>query len=491
MMPYFWARQNFRQPEERAIGFAYTFMGIRIQCAQCHKHPFDQWTKQDFEAFTGFFTGVVSGNNPATRDDVAKLAEEAGVKGTRGNEFRRSAAQLLRDGKVVPFPEVYVDSRRSGNRRRNNNTPAPSSTAKLLGGDEIDLSKHEDAREPLMAWLRSDDNPFFAKAFVNRVWANYFNRGIVEPPDDLSLANPPSNKPLLDYLTQGFIDHNYDMKWLHREIANSRTYQLSWVPNPTNRLDDVNFSRAVPRRLAAEVAVDALDQATSSDKRIAELQEDLDGRSILVAGAGRRRNANSYSLQIFGRSIRDTNCDCDRSSEPSLLQTVFLQNDNDVNQMLTRRDGWVAQVAGGPARSTEPQAEERGGVDAEQIERVLERLKQRLKVAKEQDNTRAIEQVKQQIDRVKTELDRRAKRESKNEAKPEPSKVQPRVALKPVTDSPEGIVRSAYLRTLSRVPSDEEMKRSVAFLSEADDPASGAQGLLWALINTKEFIVNH
>ena len=96
-----------------------------------------------------------------------------------------------------------------------------------------------------MDWLRSKNNRFFARAFVNRVWANYFNVGIVNPPDDLSLANPPSNAELLDYLANGFVKHNYDMKWLHREIANSRTYQLSWRPNATNRLDQRNFSHAV------------------------------------------------------------------------------------------------------------------------------------------------------------------------------------------------------------------------------------------------------
>jgi hypothetical protein len=106
-----------------------------------------------------------------------------------------------------------------------------------------------------MDWLRSPDNPLFAKAFVNRVWANYFNVGIVQPADDMNLANPPVNAPLLDYLAKGFIEHEFDMKWLHREILNSRTYQLSWIPNSTNRHEERNFARAVPRRLPAEIAV--------------------------------------------------------------------------------------------------------------------------------------------------------------------------------------------------------------------------------------------
>ena len=126
-------------------------------------------------------------------------------------------------------------------------TPAPP-TAKLLAGPVVDLTKYEDVRQPLMDWLRSPENPLFANAFVNRVWANYFNVGIVQPSDDMNLANPPVNAPCWIILPKGFIEQKFDMKWLHREILNSRTYQLSWIPNSTNRLDERNFSRAVPRR---------------------------------------------------------------------------------------------------------------------------------------------------------------------------------------------------------------------------------------------------
>src|SRR5205807_8702710 len=114
-------------------------------------------------------------------------------------------------------------------------------SARLLGDDQVQPQFDNDPREHLVKWLLRPDNPYFARAFVNRVWAGYFSAGIIEPPDDLSLANPPSNAALLDYLTKGFIEHGYDMKWLHREIATSRTYQLSWQPNETNRLDLRNF----------------------------------------------------------------------------------------------------------------------------------------------------------------------------------------------------------------------------------------------------------
>src|SRR5262249_6378929 len=147
-------------------------------------------------------------------------------------------------------------------------------TPKLLGGEEVLASRYDDPRQPLMDWLRQDDNPYFARAFVNRVWAGYFNVGLIDPPDDLNLANPPSNPALLDYLAQGFVQSGYDMKWLHRTIATSQTYQRGWQPNDTNRHDERNVSHSVVRRLPAEVAYDALVHATASDEALRALARD-------------------------------------------------------------------------------------------------------------------------------------------------------------------------------------------------------------------------
>jgi hypothetical protein len=480
-MPYFWARTNFRQPEDRAIGFAYTFLGIRIQCAQCHKHPFDQWSKKDFDAFKNFFTGVQLAQNgprdPATREEYEKIMKELGVDASlRNNELRNKLYAMLAEGKTIPFPDIAVTPPRQAPARGNNNNrrnqPVAAATAAVLGGEQIDAKGLDDIRKPLMDWLRQKDNPYFARAIVNRVWASYFNVGIVEPPDDMSLANPPSNKPLLDYLSAQFIEHGYDLKWLHREILNSRTYQLSWQPNETNAQDERNFARSVPRRLPAEVAVDALAMAIGSDEKAAGYLTSISGRAISIPGSSARVNAGGnardagFALQVFGRSIRESNCDCDRSMDASLLQTVYLQNDSSVLQALEGgRDSWIGQLTKAPQQA-------RDGDDAS---REIDRITQRIKRARERKDA-------DQVQRLQAQLAELEKASGKAAAEAEASSL----AL-PETE----MIRQAYLRTLSRNPTPEEMDRCVAFLADSESPAAGAKGLLWTLINTKEFIVNH
>jgi hypothetical protein len=472
-LPHYWGRVGFRTADERAIGFAYTFLGIRIQCAQCHKHPFDQWSKADFDAFKNFFGrinivpyGAIDKDGQA---DYDKILKELGLENTslRGNQLRNELERKLREGKTVPFPEIAPTQARGGRNQA-------SATARVLGGEEVDLAKLDDARQPVMDWLRSKDNPYFAKAFVNRVWANYFNVGIVDPPDNLSLGNPPSNKALLEYLAQGFIDHGFDMRWLHREITSSRTYQLSWQTNETNAKDERNFARAVPRRLPAEVAVDAVQMAVASDERARTFATELKGRAIAVAGASARANqgANAretgFALQVFGRSIRESNCDCDRSMEASLLQTVFLQNDSTVLQALDGGSGsWIGQIT-----KAEPKPSAgRGSGQRAAIAQMKERLAQMLEKGNEQ-----------QAKRLEARI---AELEKAQTVEPQ---ADPAISL---ALDPHTLVRQAYLRTLSRLPNPDELGRCLAYLDEAESPAAGAKGLLWTLINTKEFIVNH
>jgi hypothetical protein len=433
-LPYFWSRSNFQTAEQRALGFAYTFLGVRIQCAQCHKHPFDEWTKDDFARFQNFFARVRHGEAPGTKDAAAGLLEELGLNPkARGGNVAKDLAKLVREGHVVPYRETYVveppkpkgekpsDDRAKDRERKKNDRRVVGRTATVLGGDEFAIDDLADPRRVLMDWMRDDDNPYFAKAIVNRVWAAYFNVGIVEPPDDLSLANPPSNAPLLDHLANEFRRRGYDLKWLHREIATSRTYQSGWRPNDTNRLDERNFSRAVPRRIPAEAVLDAIRVATAGEGELAALAASS-GRGAagepVAAGWGK---TGQYALTVFGRSSRESNCDCDRSMEPSLLQTVFLRNDRDMLAQIDRKGGWVDELARLHGTTGKKEA---AAADLEASE----------------------------------------------------------VAA---------IVRQAYLRTLSRPPHEPEAERAAAHFGEAGTVREAARDLMWALLNTKEFLVNH
>ncbi|HXG12828.1 MAG TPA: DUF1549 domain-containing protein [Gemmataceae bacterium] len=408
-MPYYWTRRALGRPEERALAFAHSFLGVSLQCAQCHKHPYDQWTKQDFDQFTAFFNNIRYG--AGNRDQIQAMKRDLGLAGLDedSGQYKRKFVELLAEGKVLPFKELTVPQggARKGSAARANPRLGRVITPKLLGGEEVIDADYADPRQPLMDWVRQEDNPYFARAFVNRVWASYFNVGLIDPPDDLNLANPPSNPALLDYLARGFIASGYDMKWLHRQITTSRTYQLSWRPNETNEHDERNYSRAVLRRLPAEVASDAVVLATASDDALKRLHADPAGtRAIGVASCFSPRDGSNYAVMLFGKPPRSINCDCERSNEPSLLQTVYLRNDQEILKLLDRKDGWLQQVARSRLRD------------------------------------------------------------------------------------PDELVRQAYLRTLSRPPDEREAAIARKHLADAGDTSAGLRDLLWALINTKEFIVN-
>lgn len=494
-LTHYWIRREFTKPEERALGFAYTFLGIRIQCAQCHKHPFDQWTKDDFDRFKEFFSraqyGVVPGNRPAEQAMLDKAGID--IKNLKGNDLGKAINERLVKGEVMPFNELFVPAPKRNQQAKATNKKdkekkrpqvVAGRTAKILGGEVVTVEDLEDPREALMDWLRDDSNPYFTKAIVNRIWAGYFNVGIVEPIDDLSLANPPSNEALLDYLATEFRHHNYDMKWLHRTIANSRTYQLSWHANSTNEFDERNFARAVPHRLPAEVAYDALQLATMNDSDAANWKTAIAGRSIgntiVDSRAGARGKAN-YALAIFGRSIRDSNCDCDRSSESSLLQTVYLQNDSEVLTMIGAKGRWVDQILKA-TKSAAPIADDKEA-KTRQAKRLAEldvvKLKQKLATAEKREKPELAEAIKKEL------AERERALAEANAAAPSGP------ALSPSDFDLPQIIKQAYLRTLSRYPTDAEIERATHYYRETDDAARGTRDLLWALVNTKEFVVNH
>ena len=208
----YWSNVERRKPETMVLQTANSFLGLRLECAQCHNHPFDRWTKRDFEQFQSIFM-TVKFCNP-----------KSGVEERGGGR-----------GYGVETVEPGVSSRYTG--------VVVKTPPKLLGGDVIDLTKKDaDAREQLWQWMRSPDNPYFAPSLVNRLWAHYFGRGIVNPPDDFNQGNPPSHPRLLAWLAKELIDNDYDIKHVHQVILNSRAYQTSWETNDSNRLDRRNFS---------------------------------------------------------------------------------------------------------------------------------------------------------------------------------------------------------------------------------------------------------
>lgn len=204
---------------------------------------------------------------------------------------------------------------------------------KILGGDVLTYEEGgPDPRVALWEWMRSDENPYFAPAIVNRVWAQYFGVGIVDPPDDFNLGNPPSNPQLLSWLADDFREHGFDLKHLHRTILNSRTYQLSWQPNDSNRFDERNFAHARLRRMPAEVLLDAISQATGVEADYGRIPADRPQRAVGQASPPVRYSVNrsGYPMQIFGRPAREKTCDCERSNEPSVAQALYLINDTEI-----------------------------------------------------------------------------------------------------------------------------------------------------------------
>ncbi|WP_442507884.1 DUF1549 and DUF1553 domain-containing protein [Novipirellula sp. SH528] len=511
-MPLFWARRNFQKPEERAIGFAYAFLGVRIECAQCHKHPFDQWSKDDFEQFSQIFTPIrinqnqVSADAKAVRDELLKDITD-GKKLSNG-ELRKAVYTAAQKGKVVPFGELLVNTRGASDKAKRARALAKKKgqkvpelklpTGTILGqGEPVTLDK--DPRPALMQWLRDKDNPYFAKAIVNRVWANYFGTGIVDPSDDMNLANPPSNAPLLDYLASEFIANNFDLKWLHREITSSETYARSAETNDTNIHDRVNFSRHIPRRLPAEVVYDAVVLATGSDDKASQLRGEVSEMAI-AEGIAQNRNQKNFALEVFGQSTRESNCDCDRSDSPSLLQSIYLRNDADMHKRLSDKNGWVAQACEalgvpGPSQRVDPKQAAAVRAADNYRKMIISRVTKFNSLPKDrQKKTR--DQIEKEYKRMANKFEQfdfempsldSLIANPKSWRELEPTKA----ANKAASNTVSKLVDDAYLRTLSRFPDGEEREIAETFISESETPANGMESLMWALVNTKEFIITH
>lgn len=293
---------NFYQVEtdtlKTAENVAQVFLGRRIQCAQCHNHPFDRWTMDDYYSFAAFFAQVGRKNGEDVRETI--------VFNRGGGEVRHPV-----DNRVMP--------------------------PKFLGGPQPEING-QDRRKVLAEWLTSPNCPDFAQNVANRIWAHFFGVGIVEPVDDVRMSNPPSNPKLYETLGQKLIEYKYDFKRLVRDICLSRTYQRSAVPNESNREDTRNFSHARVRRLQAEILLDCICQVTEAPEKFRGLP--LGARAVQIADG----STTNYFLTTFGRSSRDTVCACDVRTEPTLSQALHLITGNTIENKIRQGrliDRWL------------------------------------------------------------------------------------------------------------------------------------------------------
>lgn len=286
-------------PEALARSISQLFLGVRIECAQCHHHPSERWAQDDYFALAGFFTGVTRKNLPTGRMSIVSRG---------GNDLAHP-----RTGEPV--------------------------AARALGAAPADFSQSPDRRTVLAQWMTADDNPFFAAAIANRLWAHYFGRGLVEPIDDLRATNPATNEPLLAALANHMREVRYDLKAFTRTLLNSRLYQLGSDANGSNASDAQNFSHAAWKALPAEVLLDAIGQATESMEKFNGFPDGY--RAIKIWD----NRMPSYFFRVFGRPVRATVCECERSNEPSVTQALHLMNSPEIAAKLDDRQGRVRRLA--------------------------------------------------------------------------------------------------------------------------------------------------
>ena len=289
------------KPEELAETTAQLFLGVRLQCARCHHHPMEVWGQDDYYGLAAFFTRL------EVRDN--------GEKGRFGGmHIVRPVAKATRDLQVPSPPRLFGQ------------------------GAAIDPAATPDVRQHLAEWLAAKDNPFFARNFANRYWAYLMGRGLVEPIDDMRATNPPSNPALLDALAKDFADHAFDAKHLLRTIAQSRVYQLSTDLAPEIDRDGSLFSRRSPRRMPAEVLLDAINQVTGHTETFAGQPPGT--RAISLPDPA----VDSDFLTMFGRPLRNNPCECARESTPDLLQALHLINNPVLQSKIASEKGRIAAL---------------------------------------------------------------------------------------------------------------------------------------------------
>ena len=280
---------NFYQIErdtlKTAENVAQVFMGFRTQCAQCHNHPFDRWTMDDYYSFAAFFAQIGRKQGEDYRETV--------VFNSGGGDVRH-----LVGGRVMP--------------------------PKFLGGQVPDV-QGKDRRVVLAEWLTSPENPYFATNVSNRVWAHFLGKGIVEPVDDIRISNPASNPELFEALGKKLVEYKFDFRQLVRDICNSHAYQRSLVRNSSNETDERNFAHANVRRIPAEMLLDCINQVTETKEKFQGLP--LGARAVQIADG----QTSTYFLTTFGRAKRETVCACEANTDPSLSQALHMLNGDAVH----------------------------------------------------------------------------------------------------------------------------------------------------------------
>ncbi|MFQ5732416.1 MAG: DUF1549 domain-containing protein [Planctomycetaceae bacterium] len=289
--------QVIKDPGKLSSTVSQVFLGMRIECAQCHHHPFDRWSQTDYYGMQAYFT---------------QIQFKASPRGTMLGSLRNQATKHPRTQQTI--------------------------YAHPLGTKNPAASPEGDRRRLFAKWLTAPENPWFAQNLVNRVWAHLMGRGIIHPVDEVRLTNPPSNPELLSALAADFVKNGYDVRQLIRRITASRTYQLSSDTNATNKRDEQNFSRALFKRPDAEVLLDAVCQVTGVPEKFKGLPSGY--RAIQLWDS----HVPHEFLKLFGRPVRSTPCDCERIGSPTVAQVLHVLNSPKIHAKLSHDGGRIAQL---------------------------------------------------------------------------------------------------------------------------------------------------
>jgi len=291
-----------REPKPAMEKTTQVFLGVRMVCAQCHDHPFERWTQNQYYQMSAFFSAVgIRAGYEVGEEIVFDQRSDYEMKHPKNGRVMKP--QFMLASSVAPVPD--------GPQRR----------------------------DALAEWLTSRDNPFFARAIVNRMWSYFVGKGIIDPVDDIRASNPPSNPALLEALTKDFVAHDFDLRYLMRILVSSRAYQASIVTNEWNANDRDNFSHAIPRRLSAEELMDAVSSAAGARARFPEVPENTAASQLVDPHIGREG-----FLDVFGRPTRESSCECERRSDFSLPQALNLVNGRTISDAVADPKGRVARL---------------------------------------------------------------------------------------------------------------------------------------------------